>query len=168
MKLKMIATLALVALIAVPAAAQEQQKSKKKSDGVSSLVRDILKMLEPVGLTADQVAKVTEMAKSADVQAKSIRESAGITPEVVKARMEALKAARESGKTGKELMAAIDDASGLSADQLAAFVKLRKAKEELEKKAVALLTEEQKAKLPKKPTRGNSEDKGKAKKKDAA
>ncbi len=34
------------------------------------------------------------------------------------------------------------DASGLSAVQLAAFVKLRKAKAELEKKAVALLTEE--------------------------
>lgn len=166
MKLKMIATLALVTLIAVPAVAQEQQKNKKKSDGVSSMVIDILKMLEPVGLTADQVAKVTEMAKSADVQAKSIRASAGITPEVVKARMEALKAARESGKTGKELMAAIDDASGLSADQIAAFVKLRKAQEELEKKAIAMLTEEQKAKLPKKPTRGNAEDKGK--KKDAA
>ncbi|WP_442508663.1 hypothetical protein SH528x_000187 [Novipirellula sp. SH528] len=168
MKLKMIATLALVALIAVPAVAQERQKSKKKSDGVSSMVIDILKMLEPVGLTADQEAKITELAKSADVQAKSIRESAGITPAVIKARMEALKAARETGKTGKELMAAIDDASGLSTDQIAAFVKLRKAQAELEKKAISMLTEEQKAKLPKKPTRGNSEDKGKAKKKDAA
>jgi hypothetical protein len=56
--MKMVGTLALVVLIAVPAAAQEQKNGKKKSDDVKrSMVTRILEMLEPVSLTAAQEAK---------------------------------------------------------------------------------------------------------------
>lgn len=170
MKFQMFAAVCLAAWLTVPASAQDEAAGKKKGKrGQQNVAAQMIKQLEKVSLTDEQIAKVKEMGKAAAVEMKAITEESGLTPELVKKRGEAMKEVRQSGKKGKEMTAAVNEAAGLTEAQAAAFAKLGQARQKFQKSVVAMLTDEQKENLPqaiKRMAGGN--DKGKGKKKDPA
>lgn len=174
MSLKTLTAFALAAMISVPCLAADEEKGKKRRGrkGQQNAATQLLKQLEEVGLTEEQVAKAKELGKAAAAKMKELRDSAGISNELTKKRAEVMKAMKESGKKGKELAAAINKEAGFSDAQAAALVKVNKLRTEFRAAVVALLSDEQKAKLPQslqRAAKGGKKGKGKGKKKkDAA
>ena len=173
MNLKTIGVAILAAVIALPASAADDDAKKKKGKGKrgqQNVANQLLKQLEEVGLSDEQIAKVKELGKAAAASMKQLRDDAGITAELQKKRTEVQKALRESGKKGKELIAEINKAAGFSEAQAAALAKVNQARTKFQKEVIALLSDEQKAKLPERLQRAaKSNQKGKGKKKkDAA
>ncbi len=164
MNIKAIGALTLAAVMISPAIAQDDAKKKKKNTraGNRNAAAQLVKQLEPAGLTDDQVAKIKELGKKADEEMKKIREAAGITPELNKKRNEAAKSLKDSGKKGKELTAAITEKAGFTAAHAEATKTANAVRAKFRKAVTALLTDEQKAKLPK---RMQQSDKSDAKKK---
>ncbi|MEZ6088618.1 MAG: hypothetical protein R3C05_11435 [Pirellulaceae bacterium] len=164
-------SLVIMALLISPAIAEEKEKKGKKNRPQRSAAAQILKQLEPVGLTEEQTAKVNAIFKAADEEMKQIRTEAGITPELMKKRAEVAKSMADSDLKGKERAAAIDKEAGMNEAQAAAMAKLNTLRTKLMKETIALLSAEQKEKLPKQFARaaqaGNKKPGGK-KKKDAA
>lgn len=174
MKIKSIAVVALAAMIAVPSMADDEAKKEKKGKrtrGGANAAAALIKKLDAVGLTEEQTKKIMELGKASIAATKKIREEAGITPELMKKRATAQKEIREAGgKKGKELIKAINEKAGLTEAQVAAFGKINESRQKLQKDVIALLTDEQKAKLPKQMQRGakaSGKGKGAAKKKAA-
>lgn len=155
MKMKSIAAVALAALLVAPVMAQDEAKAKNKDKkkGGGSAAMQLIKQLGPVGLTEDQTNKIKEMGKASMEALNKMKEEAGITTEVMKKRAEASKAVKESGKKGKEMAAAIAEKAGLSKEQMEVFGKMNTARQKLQREVVAMLTDEQKAKLPEKMQR---------------
>ncbi len=174
MKLKMIGVLALTAMILAPAFGDDDAKPKrkgKKNRGRQGAGALLVKQLEPVGLTDDQVAKIKVLGKKAAEEMIEIRKAAGITPELAKKRIAAQKSMKDSGKKGKELSAAINEAAGFSTAQVEAQKKSNAVRIKFHKDAIALLSEEQKGKLPERlqrSARAGKRGQGKKKKRDAA
>jgi hypothetical protein len=98
-------------------------------------------------LKAEYQPKLTELTKKVD--------AITATPERKKARQEAEKKAKEDGKKGKELQAAINDANKYTDDEKKDIKDLGAARSklmgEINKKKNALLTEEQLKSLQPKP-----------------
>lgn len=151
MKLKLAATALLAALMVAPAIADDEAKTKqrKKRAARNNAATQLIKQLEPVALTEEQIAKIKELGKAAGAKMKEIRDEAGITMEVTKKRTQAAKSMKDSDKKGKELQAAINKAAGLSEAQVAGLAKQNEVRTQLRKDVVALLSDEQKEKLPK-------------------
>jgi hypothetical protein len=168
MNLKLAASALLAALLVVPAIADDEAngKQKRKRGARNNAATQFLKQLEPVGLTDDQVAKVKELGKAAWAKMKEIRDDAGITAAVTKKRAEAVKSLKDSDKKGKERQAAINKAAGLSDAQVSALAKQNEVRVKFQKEVVALLSDEQKEKLPQRIQRAvKAGAKGKRKKK---
>jgi Spy/CpxP family protein refolding chaperone len=156
--------LALVAIgvfsiAAVQSTAQDQQKKERKKGNSAN---PIAKMIERLELTPDQKAKFDEIHKEYAPQMAAIqkRRAAIMTPERKRAEKEAMKAAKDAGKTGKEGRLVADAALNLSPTERGELDAIRKEQRELLAKISeqlrTILTPEQKAKLP---------DEGKKKKK---
>lgn len=171
MNFKSIAVFALVALLAAPSFAQDDEKKKKKGEknakGRAGAAAQLLKKLEPAGLTEQQVAKIKEMSAKIQKEVKAAREAAGITQEIQKKLAAAQKSARDSKLKGKERMAAVYKEAGISEEQVAALKKANEMRQKLTKEVMAILTPEQKEKLPA-AKRGQRKGGAKGKKKDAA
>ena len=168
LKTKMICAVALIAMMAVPAIAEEavkEKKGKEKRGGSGQVAKMLIKQLEPVGLTEEQTAKITELGKTASTQMNDLRKSAEITPEVSKKIREAQKSMRESDKKGKERVEAINEAAGLTESQVTAIGKIKKIQTSFHKEVIAMLTPEQKENLPRRLKRAGGAGKGKGKKK---
>ena len=180
MNLKTIGALALAALMIAPALGQDDAKPKKKGKKAGArrtASAQLMKQLEPVGLTEDQVAKIKELGTKAGAEMKAIRDAAGITPELIKKRAEVQKSMKDSDKKGKELQAAINEAAGFTAAHAEAMQKSNAVRMKLVKEVVAMLSDEQKEKLPQqlkraagagKRAKGKADGQPKKKKKDAA
>lgn len=173
MKFKMFAVVVLGGLLAMPVMAQDdaaKAKEKGKRRGQPNVATQMLKQLSELNLTEEQTAKIKAMGAEAAKEMKAINTEAGLTRELMKKRAAAMKTARESGKKGKEMAAAVNEAAGLTEAQAAGFAKMALVRTKLQKGIVALLTDEQKANLPPAMKRMTSEKKGKGKgkKKDAA
>lgn len=177
MKLKSLAVFALAAMLSVPALAADEDAKKEKRGKKGAANRNpaaaFMKQLEPVGLTQEQSAKITEMGKAMAKASKEIRDEAKLTNDVMKKRTAAMKEVREAGKVkGRDAIAkAVNEKAGLSESQAAAIAKTSELRAKFQKDVMALLTDEQKAKLPKQMQRaakGAAKGKGKKKKKDAA
>lgn len=160
MILKAIGALTLAAVMICPAIGQDDAKKKKKNAraGNKNAAAQLIKQLEPAGLTDDQVAKVKELGKKAGEEMKKIREAAGITPELNKKRIEAAKSLKDSGKKGKELRAAINEKAGFTAAHAEATKTANAVRANFKKAVTALLTDEQKAKLPKRKQQSDGSD----------
>jgi len=135
-------SLAIALVVAEPLFAAD----KKKPDPAASL----LKKLEKAKLTEKQVTKIKELAAKVAERTAAARKRAVYTPEQMKARKEALAKARAEGKKGKELSAAMNDAAKLTLVQKAAVREIQKAYSAMMKEILAMLSDEQKAKLPRK------------------
>jgi len=155
--------LTLAVVLAMPAmAADEKKKKKKKGRKAPAAVR----VPKGIVLTAEQKKQVAVINKEFAPQLLAIGKKAReiITPEQRKARSEAAKKAKADGKKGKEARAAVNAAVEITAEQKKALAEVNKARQAITKAArakfAAILTAEQKAKLPK--------PKGKKKKKKKA
>lgn len=155
----------LTAIIALPSVAQDDNAGKKraKRGQQNNVATQMLKQLEDLQLTDEQVAKLKEHAKVASAKMKEIRDEAGITPELMKKRLEAQKSMKDSDKKGKELAAAINEAAGYNEAQVAATTKMNAVRNELKKQIIAMLSDEQKAKLSPAFKRGTASKGGAAK-----
>ncbi len=172
---KMIGACTLAAIMLAPALGDDDATPKKKKgrqgQAGQNVAALITKQLEPVGLTDDQVAKIKELGKKAGEEMKAIQAAAGITPALMKKRAEVQKSMKDSDKKGKELVAAVNEAAGFTAAHAEGLQKANAVKMKFQKSVIALLSDEQKAKLPKQLQRAASagqKGKGAKKKKDAA
>ena len=162
MNLKMFGAIALAALIASPVLAADDTANKKKGKrGQQNAATQILKQLEDLKLTDDQVAKIKEMGKEASAAMKKMRDDAGITAAVIKKRTEAQQAMKDSELKGKELMAAVNEKAGITEAQANALKTINEARMKFQKSVVGLLTDEQKEKLPARLKRSANAGKGK-------
>lgn len=144
--------IALFSVAALDSDAQEKKKGKGKKGAKGP--DPIGKMVAKLDLTADQQAKVDELRKEYRPKLAEIqkRRNEIMTPERRKTEKEARQAAKEAGKKGKKAKADVDAALGLSpaeSEKLAAIDKERQALiAKINADVRALLTDEQKAKLP--------------------
>ena len=167
MKFKVFGALALAVLIAIPAIAQDDAAGKKKKKGKrnqQNAASQVLKQLEKLGLSDDQVAKIKELGKEVSAKMKEMRTDAGITAELTKKRAEVVKAMKESEKKGAELAAAINKEAGFTEAQVAALKLINEVRQKFNKEVVGLLTDEQKENLPARLKRAAGGNKGKGKK----
>ena len=164
MNLKAFAVLALAAVISIPAFAADDEKQKKKKKGnrgQNSAAGQLLKQLEDVGLTDDQVAKVKELGKEVAAKIKKIKDDAGITNELTKKRQEIAKAMKDSEKKGQELAKAINKEAGFTEAHAKALQVANEVRMEFHKAVVSMLDDGQKAKLPERMQRFTKQKKGK-------
>lgn len=136
----------------VTAADDAPAKKKKGNRGRNAPAAQLLKQLKDVELTDEQKTQIQALAKKSMGDLQAARKEAGITPEVMKKRAEAMKELRASDKKPADVVKAANEAAGLTESQVAFFKKQTEQRAALLKGAVALLTEEQKAKLPKRMT----------------
>lgn len=144
----------VVALSSGAMAADEAKKGKGAAKKGQRRAPSITaRFLQGIELTADQKEKVAAIDKEFAAKAADIRKQSAsiLTEEQRKARAEAMKAARESGKKGQDAFKAINAAVKLSEEQQKKMADVRKANSEMAQQVVAalkkVLTEEQAAKL---------------------
>ncbi|MEO1618422.1 MAG: hypothetical protein AAFV88_21395 [Planctomycetota bacterium] len=170
-------SLALLVTPCLIQSATAQDATGKKKDRAAARNNPatfVLKQLKDAALTDEQEAKVKELAKETAAAAKKVREEAGVTPEIMKKRAAVQKEMRDSGKKPQEIFQAVNEKAGLTKEQSEAIKKANQMRTQLLKKAYAMLSEDQQAKLPervqKMATRkgmAGKKGKGKGKKKDA-
>lgn len=160
------------ALLFTTVVVAEDAPAKKKKDraGRQSAAANVLKQLKDVNLTAEQKTKIQALAKKSRADMQAAREAVGITAAMMKKRYAAIKELKESGKKPAEIFAAVNKTMALTDAQAKVLKAANGSRADLLKNAVALLTDEQKAKLPegllKRATRGgDAKGKGKGKKK---
>ncbi|WP_372717783.1 Spy/CpxP family protein refolding chaperone [Novipirellula sp.] len=175
MKRRMLSVLVLTLALVVTASADDAKPKKKgeRAGGKNAGVAQLLKPFEAVDLTEEQTAKIKALGKAMNEKSNAIREEAGVTQELMKKRAEAMKAARESGKKGKELAAEVDAKAGFSEAHVNAMKKVAELRQKFMQEAIAVLTAEQKEKLPARmkaagKAEGKEKGKGKGKKKKEA
>ena len=112
-------------------------------------------MLKGVTLTDDQKGQLDAVKKELGPKLMEVmkKQRAIWTPEQVKARGEAEKAAKAAGKTGKEFAEAVEAATKATDQQKAQTAEIRKElsalEKELREKVLAVLTPEQKEQVKK-------------------
>ncbi len=139
---------AVLMLFIVSSVQAEEPKGKKKRGAGRSVQAQVLKSLSDVDLTKEQTAKINAMGKEVTAAIKKVNEEAGITPEVMKKRAEAVKSLKDSDKKGKARQAAINEAAGLTEKQTAGMAKAMELRQKFQRDVIGLLTDEQKEKLP--------------------
>ena len=152
--------LTLAVVLAMPAMAAEEKKKKKKKGRKAPVA---VKVPKSIVLTADQKKQVAAINKEFGPKLAEIQKAVNgvISKEQRQAHNAANKKAKADGVKGKARNVAIQAALNLTDEQKVKMKELTKQRRDLQKavrgKFVAILTAEQKAKLPKK--------KGKKKKK---
>jgi hypothetical protein len=142
----------LVALIASPLAAQDENKAKKKAQRGNQevIAQQLAAQLEKAKLTDEQKKKIDEIRAKYSEKVLAIRQELGSI--MTKERRQAEKAAREKakaeGKKGAELEAAITAALNLNDEEKRtreeAQAKMKKVQGEIRQEVLAVLTDEQK------------------------
>jgi Spy/CpxP family protein refolding chaperone len=142
--------LAVVLVIALPALAQEKQERKKRGgpggDPLAFLLRDLT-------LSDEEKAKIEDVRKEFGPKLAEARKKVESIPsdQQKKDRDEAMKAARDAGKSQREAFAAGLEAMKLSDEQKAKSAEARKAMEaisrEMREKVLSVLTPENKEKV---------------------
>jgi Spy/CpxP family protein refolding chaperone len=165
--------LVLALVLAITAPLMAQQKGRKKGqkrrpaarEGFTVVPRHLLEGLE---LTAEQKEKVEALNKEYGPKLKEARAKMDgiVTDEQRKARMQAIKGAKEAGKKGKELRKAVEAAVQLTDEQKAQMAEVKKAmgplQREIREKFMALLTPEQKEAIKEKMKKARPEGKKRA------
>lgn len=170
---RIVLTLSLVVLLGSSLfAAEAQQKGKKgkkgQQQGKPSVTRSLPKEVVST-LSDEQKKQIALLNKEFGPRLAELakKRAAILSPEQRKAQTEARKVATEAGKKGKELREAVDAAAKLTEDQKKQLAALAKESDPLNKtireKVLALLTDEQKAKIPKRAGGTAEPEKGKGK-----
>lgn len=170
-QLSRIACVVLVFAMATPAMAQKDEKgaakpaAKAKADGAkkeaakkevaepadgkkrAAVANPMLKAVAGLTLTAEQKPKVEAATKEFTETILALRKE-GLTQTLTKKKAEAVKAAREAGKKGRELEAAVMATIDATDAEKALLKKAEEANAKLAKSMGAVLTAEQIATLP--------------------
>lgn len=129
--------------------AQEAPAEKGSRGPETAMVNQFLKQFEKADLPAETTEKIKAMFSHTAKEVMAKRKEVGLTPQMLKLRTEAGNKAREEGKKPKEVREAALAAMNATEDQKKVLLdtedRIAKTKVEIGK----LLTEEQKAKLPK-------------------
>ncbi|XZE45947.1 hypothetical protein SH467x_001209 [Pirellulaceae bacterium SH467] len=147
MKSLVLAACSLFVLALSPVAAFAQEKGKKAGPA-QQMVNQFMKQLEKAELTAEQSTKVKELMMKTAKDVVKMRADAEITPEMMKKRTDAGKAAREAGKKGKEVQEAVKAAVALSDAQTKVLADAEAAVAKTKLEVGKLLKPEQIEKLP--------------------
>jgi Spy/CpxP family protein refolding chaperone len=148
-----IAAIAIFCAALVQTSAQEKQKKQQKKGAKGPDV--VGKMLAGIDLTAEQQAKIDQIRKEFQPKLAEIqkRRNQIMTKDRRLTEKDARQAAKDAGKKGKEVKAAVDAALRLSPEEAERLAAIQKEQQALNAKinaqVQALLTDEQKAKLPK-------------------
>ena len=147
-------TLVIALLIASPLMADGPKKEKKATDKCPAASR-IDPMLKGLSLTDEQKTKIGEIKKEYSPKlAEAAKKMEVLTPDQKQARENAVKAAKDAGKKGKEVGEAARAAVTLTDEQKAtrkaAGKDMKALAKEMTDKVMAVLTDDQKAELAKK------------------
>jgi Spy/CpxP family protein refolding chaperone len=150
---------ALALAMACSVFAAEKKKGEKKAPS-SPTAQKIERLIEGLTLTDEQKAKLADVAKEMGPKYEPLTKKMNevLTPEQQKAQSEAVKAAKEAGKKGRELYEAGAAAAKPTDEQKAKQIEVRKEMvpldKELQEKVLAVLTAEQKQQVEKKLAAG--------------
>ncbi|HLQ47138.1 MAG TPA: hypothetical protein VK137_20510 [Planctomycetaceae bacterium] len=154
---KCVLALSVSALLLSPVWAEDAKPKKPKANAAARKVPPAVQLPKDIELTAEQKTKVAELEKEFGPKMKELREKLDkvLTDAQKKARQDVFKEAKTSGKKGKELRQAVKDATKASDEQQKQIDEVEKQIVDLRKqileKVKPILTDEQKAKLPKRP-----------------
>ncbi len=140
---------AVMSVVLSNASAQDGVKSGGKPDPETAMTNQFLKQFEPAALDQPTTDKIKEIFGKAAKEVVEKRKQAGVTPQMLKKRTDAVKQAREEGKKPKEIREFGLNAMGATEEQTKVVLE---TEEMLAKARVAvgkILTDEQKSKLPK-------------------
>jgi len=149
---KWVAAVAVCGVLAGSALAADDAKEKKVKPAAGA---QFFALPSEITLTSEQQTKVDELKKEYADKLKTLATARDevLSKEQRKARGDAQKAAREAGKKGKDAAAEIDEATKWTEGQKEKYTKaeaeLQALGAEIKGKVQSLLTDEQKAKLPK-------------------
>lgn len=147
-----VVALAICGLLAGSVTAADAAKEKKAKPVPGA---QFFALPTEITLTAEQQTKVDELKKEYGDKLKTLAAARDeiLSKDQRKARGDAQKAAKDAGKKGKDAAAAVDEATKWTDGQKEKFSKadaeFQALGAEIKGKVLALLTEEQKAKLPK-------------------
>ena len=160
-KSRFVLSLVLALCIGTIASAQDEAKKKNKKKGdpaaklVASVTKQMMKTFDAVSLPDEQKEKATAIIKE---HAPSLGEAKKAVDELLSkeqktARKEAQKKARADGVKGKEASKALFAALNMNEEDLTAYKEASKKPQainsKIRKAIAALLTDEQKALMPK-------------------
>lgn len=128
---------------AKPAEEKKPADEKKRA----AVANPMLKAVEGLTLTSEQKPKVEEAAKEFTETILALRKE-GLTQSLNKKKADAAKAAREAGKKGRELEAAVMATIDATDEEKALLKKAEEATAKLAKAMASVLTAEQIATLP--------------------
>lgn len=149
---KWVAAMAICGVLAGSSLAADAVKEKKSKQVAGA---QFFALPTEITLTSEQQTKVDELKKE---YADKLKTLAAARDEILskdqrKARGDAQKAAKEAGKKGKDAAAAVDEATKWTDGQKEKYTKadaeFQALGAEIKTKVQSLLTDEQKAKLPK-------------------
>ncbi|NOX57021.1 MAG: M3 family metallopeptidase [Planctomycetes bacterium] len=153
--------LMLLALLGAPlSAAQKGEKGKRRGKRPRPAQVQVLNQwLKDIELSDEQKAKVDELRKEFAPKFAALRKEQNeiLTPEQKKARRDALRKAKQEGKSFREAAKEIAKSMNLTDEQKEKMAEIAKKRKELtaelREKLLTILTDEQKAKLPKRGVR---------------
>ncbi|MDB4380855.1 hypothetical protein N9Z70_05645 [Mariniblastus sp.] len=157
LKLRLMSCVALLLCFATVAVAQDDAKKgkdKKKARAAGSANSYIMKAFKSVEMTDEQKKKAEAVLAKYDGEMKDARKAvvSVLSKDENKAKNEARKEAAKAGLKGKEMTEAVEKAMGLSEDKMAKYREALKKPAAVTKKVkdeiMALLTDDQKAKMP--------------------
>lgn len=147
MKSLVLAACSLFVLAFSPVASFAQEKGKKAGPA-QQMVNQFMKQLEKAELTAEQSTKIKELMMKTAKDVVKMRTDAEITPEMMKKRAEASKAARDAGKKPKEVQEAVKAAVPFTEAQFKVITEGEAAVAKTKIEIGKLLKPEQIEKLP--------------------
>ena len=141
---KVLVMLAVVAFIASPVFAQQNNKKKRRGkQHQRTPIKILTNQLKKANLTDEQKTKVEKIINEAKEEILKLAAEAKLQPEQRKAMAEMRKKIKEEGKKGAEARKAVIAAAKMTPKQLEAFKKLQAAMQQLRHKIAAELTPEQ-------------------------
>jgi len=156
--------MALILACVASVDAADKGAKKKKGNKQQAVNIQALNLPETIELTAEQKEKIDGLKKEYTPQFAALQKKNReiLTDEQVKARREAMKEAKDAGKKGKELQAAVSAALNLSDDQEKQMKEVtaetKKLNGEVRGKVETFLTADQLAKI-KKPAKAGKKKK---------
>ncbi|MEC9094897.1 MAG: hypothetical protein VX438_19470, partial [Planctomycetota bacterium] len=160
-------SLAICLLSGLANGQDENKKKKGQKRGGKQIASRMMARFKNANLTDEQKSKMARIIKEHSGALQELQKATNtlLSPEIRKARNEARKKAQGEGLKGKELQAAVEKAAAIPAGDVEKLKEIQKKSAAKQKEIVealtALLTPEQKAKLPKrgggkKPAKGKN------------
>lgn len=131
------------------ALAQESDRKGTKTDQETAMTNQFIKQFETAELSQESTAKIKEIFAKTAKEVVAKRKEVKLTPQMLKSRSDAAKKARDEGKKPKEVRELALAAMNGTEEQKKVLIDTEEMLAKTRVEIGKLLTEEQKAKLPK-------------------